>query len=347
MVTYMGCNFAAGEYHNLQYSQDIDNLNMGLILDPPVKSGLPLETEIIFNEINHFSDHNNIFLIGPSTVRNGIVIKESSIPKIWDIHNLAIGGGSPISENILHVNFLNAYANHKPDKSDVIVLHISNIAFYNPPPSQRYVSQLIKAYNVYTIDEDLQVHGYMPNIYLESMFSKERIFKPIGDILGINKFSVGQSIYLKLEDVSKSIFFKSNTQSDINETFTYHSPSEVAGYKERWRILSQNNTYPSSETNNFKNFLKKINGQTNIVLVDMYLPSWQKDLETQKEYQNWTQSDLIPFLKENQIAYVDISNSFADDEFVDSGHLNKAGREHFTKLFDEYLNPILFNISAS
>lgn len=347
MATYSVCTFIAAEYHQVQYDVAIEKVNNGISLNIPVQSGLPKETDTIFYEINHFSNSNNIFLIGSSTVQRGIIIPKSTIPETWHIHNLAIGGGSPISENILHVNFLNAYANHKPDKSDVLILHVCNKAFTEPPDDQRYVAQLIRAYGVYSIDDTLQVHGYMPDIYREWMFSKERVFAPVSDITGINKFAVGQSIYLKMEELVKGIISKTDNPSHALETVTYHSPEVISKYQEAARKESQNNTYPSKITEEYKKFLKNMSKQTNVVVIDMYLPSWQKDLDTQKEYENWVQSDFLPFLMDNQITYIDVSASFHDYEFEDSAHLNKAGREHFTKLFDDNLIPLLNNISST
>lgn len=135
---------------------------------------------------------------------------------------------------------------------------------------------------------------------------------------------------------------------NYHSIYTYHSGSQIAEYKDFWTKFTRSITYyPNTETEEFKNFLTKLNTQTNIIVVNMYVPSWQKDIEKQKGYEEWTQSDLVPFLKENKIAYIDFSNSFNDEEYADSGHLNWAGREHFTRLFDDAVKLILSNISQS
>jgi len=343
-VTYMACFAIATEYNNIQYANAMEKVNEGLLLTLPVKNGLSSETNIIYNEVKQLSPKNNLILIGPSTVRDGIIINESKIPKSWDIHNFAISGVQ-LSECMLLVNYIDAYANHKPDRSDVIVFHMSYFTFFDSPEDQQYVTQNIEAYGFYTIDENLHVHGYMPDAYREWILSKEEIMAPLSDITGINKFSVGQSAYLKIEDISTIILNSFNKPASSGTIATSPSPEEIEQYGLIWQQRSQNITFTPEKTKQFEAFLRDVNNQTNIVIINMYLPSWQKDLEKQKEYQNWSQSELIPFLKENNITYIDFSNSFSDNEFADSGHLNDAGREHFTRAFDSNITPLLENIS--
>jgi len=348
---YTTCFFAASVYNNYEYNKAVDQFNNGLLLDKPIQGNLPREFNIVYNDINQLSDHNNIFLIGSSTVMYGLLSYESTIPENWSIHNMAIGGGVSVSEMMLMINYLNSYANHKPDKSDVIVIHIFYPSFKVAPENEQYITQIIEAYGVYSIDKNLQVHGYMPDIYREWMSSKETIRMAIDSFTGINMFSFSGSLLTKLLKISNNItnfFLKTQVQPSVdsyNSIYTYHSPAQIVEYKDFWtRFTASIPGYPNSETEKFKDFLAKLNSQTNVIVVNMYLPSWQRDIEKQKGYEEWMQSDLVPFLEENQIAYVDFSNSFKDEEYADSGHLNKAGREHFTKLFDDAIKPILTNI---
>jgi hypothetical protein len=352
---YTTCFIAGSAYNNYEYSKAIDQFNKGLLLDKPEPCLFrSRDFNVIYNEAYHLSDHNNILLIGSSTVMNGMVVHESTIPKNWDINNMAIGGGISISEMMLMINYLNTYANHIPDKSDVIIIHISYSSFKVPPQNERYVTQIIESYGVYSIDKDLQVHGYMPDIYRAWLFSKATIDMAINSFTSLDMFSPSESLLTKLPKISNNItnlFSKSQTQPSIDNyhsIYTYHSASQIAEYKDFWTEFTQYITrYPNTETEEFKDFLMKLNTQTNIIVVNMYLPSWQRDIEKQKGYEEWTQSDLVPFLKENKIAYIDFSNSFNDEEYADSGHLNWAGREHFTRLFDDAVKLILSNISQS
>lgn len=352
---YTTCFIVSSAYNNYEYNKAVDQFNKGLLLDKPEPSLFSSrEFNIIYDEVNHLSDHNNILLIGSSTVMNGIVIHESTIPKNWDIHNMAIGGGISVSEMMLMINYLNTYANHVPDKSDVIIIHITYASFKVPPPNEQYVTQVIEAYGIYSIDKDLQVHGYMPDIYRDWISSKATIMGALSSFTGINMFSLNEAVVTKLLKISNNIInlcLKIHVQPSTDNyysIYTYHSPAQIAEYKYFWTKFTRYiSGYPNSETEEFINFLTKLNTQTNIIVVNMYVPSWQRDIEKQKGYEEWTQSDLVPFLKENKIAYIDFSNSFNDEEYADSGHLNWAGREHFTRLFDDAVKLILSNISQS
>lgn len=187
---YIICFSASWVYNNYEYNKSLVQFNKGLVLDKPEPCLFrSSDFNVIYNEVYHLSNHNNILLIGSSTVVNGIVVHESTIPKNWDIHNMAIGGGISISEMMLMINYLNTYANHIPDKSDVIIIHISYASFKVPPQNERYVTQIIEAYGVYSIDKDLQVHGYMPDIYRKWIFSKAKITMALNSFTGINMFS--------------------------------------------------------------------------------------------------------------------------------------------------------------
>jgi hypothetical protein len=353
--------FLAGSaFNNYEYNRELEQFNKGLLLDKPIPSVLPFEPpclsrsrefNLIYNEVNHLSDQNNILLVGSSSVINGIVVHESTIPKNWDIHNVAISGGLSFREMTLMINYLNTYANHKPDKSDVVVIHIFYATFKVPPTNERFVTQIIEAYGIYNVDENQQVHGYMPAIYSEWMSSKRTIMMALSSFTGINMFSASASLLTKALEIINNIsnlFSKPRVQTSDNPYYsssTYHSPSQIAEYKAFWTKFTQGIEYPNPEAEQFKDFLTKLNAQTNIIVVNMYVPSWQRDIEKQKGYDKWTQNDLIPFLEENKIAYADFSTSFTDEEYADSGHLNGAGREHFTKLFDDAVKPVLNTVS--
>jgi hypothetical protein len=358
---YATCFIAGSAYNNYVYGKALDQFNQGKLQNKPDPNVLLFEEpclsrsrefNIIYNEVNHLSDKNNILLIGSSSVVNGIVVHESTIPKNWDIHNVAISGGLSFTEMMLMINYLNTYANHKPDKSDVIVLHIFYSTFKEPPANERYVTQLIEAYSVYRVDDDQHVHGYMPGFYREWMSSKRTIIMALSSFTSINLFSPSASLLTKALEIINNIsnlFSKPRVQTSDNPYYsssTYHAPSQIAEYKDFWTRFTRGIKFPNSETEQFNSFLAKLHTQTNIVVVNMYLPSWQKEIAKQKGYEEWTQSDLIPFLQENKIAYVDLYNSFHDEEYADSGHLNWAGREHFTKLFDDSVKPVLSTISS-
>ena len=51
--------------------------------------------------------------------------------------------------------------------------------------------------------------------------------------------------------------------------------AKINGYRQFWVAYSQNATYPGNSTAEFRNLLLQLKKQTNVVVVNMYIPSWQ------------------------------------------------------------------------
>lgn len=324
----------------IKFREDIQykKFNEGDSFYAPYKNDLPWEINVIYNEINSLSSENNLILIGASTTREGIVPEQLAIPAKWELKNMAIGADTIYSFRLMR-NYLNSYANHKPDKTDIVVIHIFYGSFSIISPENDYLHQTIEVLGTYQVDDSAQVHGYMSGMRKLWELSNYKI----RFALGLNEGPVGKSLVYAVRDFgTKSIRL---VIGDPNE-FHKSSPTaeDLAKYKTFWTAYTRNVTYPGKSTDDFKELLKELKSQTNVVVVNLYVPSWHRTYPSEQEYENWTRTDLIPFLNEQGISWIDLSRSIPDSEYGDSMHLFKRGRENYTKQFSAAINPILSDI---
>lgn len=325
----------------IKYKEDIQykKFNEGNSFYTPNTNNLPIEINVIYNEINSFSSENNLILFGASTTREGILPEQLTIPAKWKLKNMAMGADTIYSFRLMR-NYLNSYANHKPDKTDIVVIHIFYGTFPITPPETSLLHRTIEVFGTYQVDDSGEVHGYMSGTRKLWELSNYKI----RFALGIDQDSVGKSLAIILRD-----FGRKSIRLIIGDPKEFHNVSptveDLAKYRAGWTTYTQNVTYPGKSTDDFKELLKELKSQTNVVVLNLYVPSWHRTYPAEQEYENWTRTDLIPFLNEQGISWIDLSKSIPDSEYGDSAHLFKKGRENYTKQFSAAINPILSNIN--
>jgi hypothetical protein len=339
-VTFIICLILAESFNGYYFNKVYEDFNSGKSSSFPPESGYSNEIDVVYYQIDKFSLTNNLILIGSSTTRDSVIPNQEKVLNGWDIHNLAIGGGTTIQGYKLMWNYINTYANHRPNNTDVVVIHISYASFLKQSPDDNRIKQWIEAFGTYVVDDDLKVHGSMSNVVKKWELCKSKISTAFLIITGVDRFSVGKSAYLKIEATAAdflSLFNKKNDSANPADK----SSSDHKGYQIYWTKYSESITYPNSETDELKKILIEMKSQTNVVVINMDVPSWQKAISKEKEYENWTKSDLIPFLRENNITWIDFSDAIPDEEYANSAHMNKMGRERYTHLFNEKFARIL------
>jgi hypothetical protein len=317
-----------------QYYQSLDRENYGKFLQgdafyTPTINGLPWEVNTVYNEVHNLAPENNLILFGASTTREGILPDQIVLPGNWTLHNFALGSETIRSFGIMK-NYLNTYAEHKPDKSDVVAVHIFYGTFVELPEYKDYTKQIIEETGMYTVDESGNVNGtdVQPQIFLDlSMYKIQKLFSTLS--------ADSDKTFTKM-------FFTSQNGS-VNES----DEGKIKGYKKFWSDYTQNAAYPGNSTEEFKKFIHQLNNQTNVVVINMYIPSWQRSSPKEQEYEAWVKNDLKPDLQNESIPYIDFSTSIPDSEYGDSAHLFKSGRERYSDLFMKEISPILVNYSGS
>lgn len=311
------------------------NFDEGHSFYTPYKNNLPWEINVVFNEVNSLSSSNNLMLIGASTTREGIIPEQLTIPAKWKLINLAIGADTIYSFRLMW-NYLNSHAIHKPDKTDIVVIHIFYGTFPIKPPEDDYLRQTIEVLGTYHVDDTLQVQGSISDMRRQWELSNYRI----RFAMGLSEGSVGKSLVNALRSLAvNGVGLTLGNHNDVSGP----TPADLENYKAFWTAYTRNVTYPGNSTDEFKQLLKDLKSQTHVVVVNLYVPSWQRTYPSEQEYENWTRTDLIPFLNEQGISWIDLSRSIPDSEYGDSNHLFKKGRENYTRQFSAAINPILSN----
>ena len=294
----------------------------------PYKNGMSETMYVVSDQINELSSKNNLILIGGSTTREGVLPDQTILPDNWVLKNFGLSSDTMYSNKII-INYLNKYANHKLDKSDVIVIHIYYGSFVEKPKETDFTRQSIERLG-YHIDDSGNIFGAIT--YPEKI-TRERIYS-ISEFVNI--------IFTKFDTnliTIKKIF--------VPEKYTNSSKSneELLRYKKFWTDYTRNTSYPGNSTVQFKNDILTLKNQTNVIVVNSYIGSWQRSIPEEQKYEKWIESDLRPFLEDEHIPWIDFSSSIPDSEYGDSGHLFKLGRERYTTLFNNEINKILSNMT--
>jgi len=331
-------------------SQNIDKENYENFLRgnefyTPVINGLPWEINIVYNEIHNLSPSNNLILFGASTTREGVLPDQINLPNNWTMHNFAIGADTIFSFKVM-MNYLNKYANHKPNKNDVVVVHIFYGSFVEKPKDQDYLKQIIEKTGTYHVDDFGNVTGEMINLQTIWELENYKIFSFFSNLLVNGEKSLKDQFSYEITPLRKT---QTSIMTDKNSTDKCLNISncneKLDEYSQFWTNYTRNASYPGNSTLEFKELLIQLNNETNVVVVNMYLPFWQRSYPKEQEYESWIQSDLIPFLSNNSIPWIDYSSSIPDSDFGDSAHLFREGRQKYTELFNNNINKILNNIS--
>ena len=341
LVIFCGISVKLCNYH----FRKIDKLNYDKFLNnecgyTPLIDGLGWENHAIYDSIFNFAGGKNLILIGSSNSREGIVPEQMSLPAGWKITNLSFGADT-IDSFMLMSNYVNGKANHKPDKSDLVVLHV----FYGifKPNSYKYLKNRIELFNIYSVaDDSLEVKGdasglerklkiinyKIRRIYLELLFPGQNI----DNFYGFKTYAKQ-----KIKNIIKK-------QKDGNTSL--EKKERIKKYVEFWKDYSSENKIPGEETEKFKKYLLQLKAVTNVAVVNMYLPTWHENICAQKQYKKWYRNDLIPFLKINRVPLIDVSGAIADDDYCDSAHLYYRGRKHYTGIFNGAIDKIIDSIDG-
>jgi hypothetical protein len=121
----------------------------------------------------------------------------------------------------------------------------------------------------------------------------------------------------------------------------------IKEYQDAWMNYTRDTRLPSDTTEEFKKFLEDLKSQTNVAVVNLYIPSWHRNNPVEAQYEEWLHSDLAPFLKERKIPLLDFSQEIPDWEYGDSAHLFKRGREIYTRLFNGQILNILNSVDKN
>ena len=262
----------------------------------------------------NLSENGEVILIGGSTTRQGIVYNYS-LNNGYSLKNFGMSSNTPYSDRLL-LNYIKLEGNRKLNHNDIIVFHIYFGNFMEKDYMKDITKSNLDRLGAYTIDESGDIKG--------SLSKSQRIY--LESIQRYNTFM--STIYYNINQMMNNFLQRvpSITPQKYNNKYEqYHS---------QWNDMTKETHYPRNVTADFEKLLIDTKNVSKVIVVNLYVPSWLRSLPAEQEYEMWLNESLIPFLSENQIYYLDLSRSIPDDEFRDAAHLNRFGRENYTRQFD-------------
>lgn len=303
----------------------------------PVKNGLPWEINVVYNEVNNFAERNNLVLLGSSTTREGVMPENLKLKEGWKLMNMSISADSSDSFQLM-LNYLNKYANHKLNKTDVVIVHIWYANFIDRKLKDDYLKKILEMFGLFSVNNGLEINGPMSYLQKEWKLINYKIR------LAFSKALLGiwpSEIEFDLPTLGKASSRLSGLFNNGAKVKVVSKKEKLQEYCDYWTTYMQTTQIPGRTTDIFKQMLIRLKSQTNIVVVNLYVPSWHKTYQKEKMYEMWLNHDLRPFLKDKGIIYLDFADTIPDSEYGDSAHLFIKGRERYTELFSERIAGIL------
>jgi hypothetical protein len=310
----------------------------GGIYQDPLRNGLPWEIHMLYRDVFRLAQDHNIILLGASSTVVGVIPELLHLPSCWRFSNLAARADNADGYPIL-LNYLNKYSNHVLNKTDIVVVAIELPSLANKPSDDIPMKQYLELFDFYTVNDDLTIYGSVSN------FRKEWVLGNLKMRLSLATICIGRPDpqcginYKTLKDIRRNILSLFQRKQKTHGDTTLPS-NRVSIYGELVKQYMRNAKIPSRITEDFKNFLKKLHCQTNVVVVNIYGGSWSRTSQLGKDYQKWVEDDLKPYLEGEGISFIDLYKSIPDEEFLNTLHLSYKGRVHYTALLNKKLQGI-------
>jgi hypothetical protein len=299
---------------------------------PLIKNGIAGEQDKIFNQIDELSFKKNVIFIGGSTTRWG-VLPNYILPNNWTVYNFAMGYDTVYSD-IVMLNYINNYANHKLNKNDVVIFHIYYGHFVEWNPKTDYTRNVIESSGIYHVDDSGKITGHMTDLQKQLLLKEFQInyfYSSVGS--EFNKFI--RKIFIQNSIISEK------SLNNLNQNIVGLDEKTLKEYKEYWIERTINTSYPNNSTAKFEDLIQQLNNQTNVVVVNLDTPTWIHNSSKEQEYEKWLENNLTRFLKKEKIPYLDFSSTIPDSDYRDSIHLSLNGREKYTIIFNNRINKYL------
>lgn len=305
----------------------------------PSKNGLTVEMNVLFYEMRNLSlKHHNILLIGASTTREGIISEEVHLPENWTLTNLAMSGLT-VDDLEMQLDLLNNESNKRISKEDIIVLHILDGTFIDYQ-GKSIDKSAIEFFQGFSIDENNNVQKLMPWPLIEFKIINYRIKKLFPAII-LNNNPQSPISDFRLESISLIKSFFDNQTHYRNKSISDARKAEIyKANRDHWEKATRGISFPGSKTEKFLQLVNSSNKNSNVIVINMYIGSWH---QTQKEaeYEAWINAELIPYLKNENITYIDYSKIIPDLYYYDAAHIGVDGRRSYSHYFNSSINDYL------
>lgn len=306
----------------------------------PWDDGLPWELNTLYRDIPSLPDNQRIVVMGPSTSREAFVEDRLTIPSGWHFRNVSMGGESIDTFEILW-NYMDRYAPRPLGRSDALIIQVSFLDFVDRPLREDQLKSELEMFGFYRVNEQLDVEGHVPPLVKAWTLFNYKIRFAISYVLKSPKILFGPNLD-SLTRLLKEYMERWEPQAPSAARREDGLPNSALreDYRAYWVDYMRQTRIPGRTTESFERLLRRIHSQTNVAVVNLYVPSWVSDYPHEKLYRAWIQNELKDFLRENAIPFIDMERTVADENFADSVHLLYPGRVEYTEAFNAAMSPV-------
>lgn len=111
---------------------------------------------------------------------------------------------------------------------------------------------------------------------------------------------------------------------------------------EEWNDFTKDFTYLTEEQKeSFKQRLMELNERSNVIVNFVYITQAHADANEGHVFNAYIDNELMPFLEEHGIAYIDSRYEFGWEDYGDRAHLTEMGQEKYTDFIMQEIYQIM------
>lgn len=283
---------------------------------PWYERGLHRVDEAFIYSLNK-TDENTVYIIGSSLSSNNL--NDDTVSFNGYIHkNLVCGNGSYRSNRILY-NLLKKLSLCK-DK-DIVKYEVSFSTFRDV--NKTITETVLDKWGKYSVDENLNI------------IENSACLSPI--------YAINVEL-IKIQNVWELItsFWEQNNHKEW-----YPSPRGYANYKNNYfsyDAVADSCCFMDEYAESVMGDIKDINENYNEVVEISPIPDGLLNTEFGQTLNNFIEDELIPYLNDNNIRYLDLRYDYSDEEFADGVHLSYKATKKYTNTLNEYINSVITEI---
>ncbi|KJU86481.1 hypothetical protein MBAV_001334 [Candidatus Magnetobacterium bavaricum] len=280
---------------------------------------MPLNMDIVYNRVYSLAAKNNFITFGASTTAEGLIQNMLNLPEGWTYKNFGMTGAR-IDEYQLLLNLIEHKGGHSLNKTDILIIEILWFHTFTHQYSafQHITANEIKPYIEFSghfkVGKNLDIVGEMSPLQRYAFRINYKLISTISILIFNSPHSI---ITLKnftwelIERIHDLKIFISDLIH--NKPVVVHNKPVVVHNKpvvdNRWNQFNIDDT----AIEKFKVLLTKLKNKTNVVVVNQYSSVWNpnnsnKEYKSLNEYNKWLKNDLMLFLSEEGILFVDMSH---------------------------------------
>ena len=294
-------------------------------ISPWYNKGLHIVDEGFIEELSRIeksdsesTNTHNVIAIGSSLSAKEYDPEQIRLADGYDIYIFAAGGGSWRS-NIVLDNLVRSV--HPYTKSDIVKLEVSYSTFRDGE-DKTTPEKVIGKWKAFCVADDLSVK--------RSPGAFGIIYNTSADLMRTDNVLGLVNSYFSADDRAAEI----GPGNYRNNYFDYQNVSES---------ISVN----AASAEKIEKQILGLDKDTHVIAELSPIPPGLQETKNGSEYMEYVDKELIPWLDENGIRYIDYRRDFDNSDFADGAHLNYKAAKIYTKKLIVNLNYIIGRIKEN